>query len=1090
MLELKVRKKIRIDFSDDRFDLGSTYPNYIYNYNTSEDNVELAWDGYNVISGNLYGLVESGKNYKITLKMYNKFTYANLDDDGKLILSSSGETNYITYDFDFWEQGISSPVVDNELTKIFIPINDVLSWRIQTNDSASEMDIRLVYIIIEEIDPTSISILDAKNGVQLNKSIKEIKEPENFKISYSESFNVVLNEETTNYLYFKNIENNSNYQYLASIEEDEVELINGIAIFEKIDDKSIDGFDIISCIVFENGVDFFDRLKRKTLKELDDDTDFKLESTNKLNKSNIINNNDGTYFFSLMNNGTFDENYESRGVGEQYNNGDLVPNYLCDLHVKDFYPAVYVSKIWDEIHRQGGFTSNGDFFETTQWKDLLFNYYKDLVNKKEDVKNFDFSGEFQETQILTVSHDNGNIYGGYLINNVKEIYFINNSGTTEFTAFGYSPDVNRIGTLEVTGELQLDGTIGTSVDGVPYDRYDDIAPADVRNKIHNNFRVEIYMKPVSISNGEIATEENYIFLDSEEFTFGNTDNLPDKDKFKFKIKVDENLFINDLTAGDTYYKIFFKIVDINYYQVAWYNVQAFMYDKILEVTPKGKIKFKHSTSKPPVPNYGTNYNDVYSVTKFSIKDLVPNTPQIDFIKNIANLFNLRFEIDDFNKVINWYTFDEYYIKNSSVKDFTNKIDKTNITKLIGNEFQSNSNVFKFKECKGNDVELYNSAYELKYGSLIKKIYGDVKSKENVITNGFGIQPFSFIYGNVPITNNTGVDETFNSTLSMRNENGTPFLTYKNIITIGKTFSKINFGLDFRDEFLNKTVITTIPTSTHINKIVSTGSTEDVWTLEYFKSNYPFDYKEPEYTSYDYYLSNEFEDIIGVNAEKLECKLHLTNKEYIDLKLNDIIQFEDNMYRIDSVKGFNENKLTNLDLIKISYNPHYSGTSYTPSPYLVVYPLYNSFGIVNTNTTYTSPVGEFTIDWENLTDDLVVTNTTDSNTDEYWLSFDSGSTWNQLAVGSSYTVSSAATGSLVVQYKLMNVSGVVNPGQLYREYLNFTTSNISQLVTLWARVKTIGITIGGAQSTAIGDLNTNIVVTGTTPTIINTKNTLL
>jgi hypothetical protein len=119
------------------------------------------------------------------------------------------------------------------------------------------------------------------------------------------------------------------------------------------------------------------------------------------------------------------------------------------------------------------------------------------------------------------------------------------------------------------------------------------------------------------------------------------------------------------------------------------------------------------------------------------------------------------------------------------------------------------------------------------------------------------------------------------------------------------------------------------------------------------------------------------------------------------------------------------------------------------------------------------VQSFVIDWANLTDDLVLTNSADSNTAKYQYSLDN-ITFHSLAVGASFVVSALASGTQTVYYKLVSATASVEPGTLYRAFWDLSSDSITERLTLWCTLKeTSFIDIGTTDNETLGnDVNVN------------------
>jgi hypothetical protein len=411
MLQLKIKKKITVNFVDDMFVYDTSISTTAFNFSRNQEEVRVITSGYDTMSGDILGLVETGKLYKVSVKLYDN-VYGNPvdpDDDGKLIISSDGDINYSTFAFNKYKESAPPYLDDNTLSKTFTATSNLLHWEIKTNDSASLMDASLVSISIEEIVYSDLELLDAENGIQLTKSIKEIKDPRKYKINYSNNFDVVLTGDSNQYFGFNNLLSNSTIEYRAKIEDNGFSIMDGIAKFSEIEDKSIEGIDTIKCSIYQSGSDFFKKLKHKELKSLGDDVEFVGNRGSNITYNHMVSTmnppavnktNGKNFYYGLMNNGSLFNNgifTQDRGVNERIVDGVKSNAHECSYSMSDVYPSTYVHRIWSEIHRQADVTFSGDFFDTDNWNGLLFNYWKDFIKSSEELELLKASGDVNES---------------------------------------------------------------------------------------------------------------------------------------------------------------------------------------------------------------------------------------------------------------------------------------------------------------------------------------------------------------------------------------------------------------------------------------------------------------------------------------------------------------------------------------------------------------------------------------------------------------------------------------------------------------------------------------------------------------------
>ena len=759
MLNLRIKEKITTMFADSEFDFN--YGTNVYNYERNQEEVHFNTGAGVDDSGIVEDFIKKNTLYNITIQLFDNGCVGNGGTSPRLTFSTPMGTNLVSTTG--FENFINLPNNTQNIRYLSGSDND-LQWKFLTDDPSYSIDINLVKITFEEVSYTEIDLVDPEKGIQITKSIKEISSPDKYKIGYTNTFDVLLNSNSEEYLRFKNVVSNSTIEYKAIISDTEYELMLGSVKFTEILDNSIRGIDTIKCQFFQEGGEFFENIKLKNIKDLTD-MPGGLISYNNISLSAPTSSSTATYYYGIVDNGNFDSlsalDSGNRGVNERVFNEIKSYAHESSFSVGDIYPSVYVRKIWDEIHSQENISYSGDIFKTDNWNALLLNYWNDFNYTKEKIEELKSTAAFNSTWTLyrnstNTSYDSLNTY----------VHPSTYDGS--FDNYGYDAGEYTI----MKSKFNLKVVCDIDVD-VNFETYDNVMQTPWIHMLAYGI-VEVMFIGNSVGEPNDPTQNNYFLKKSYPFSLRNYGQADTKFELDISDEIDYNLF----NANESY-RIFIKVIPTSYWQDESYAYSGLdFYEEILKVTITGNLNMDSHEKIAP-----GSHTPLYAGNGFKFSDVVPKMNQIDFIKNIANLFNLRFEYDSNKNHITWYTFDEYYMKYSDIENFTNIIKKENIKKILGNDFQSNNNLFKYKETTGKYIDLYNSNNKHQYGTKVINLTGELDTKEFVLENGFGIQPFSYVSDEYfALTHNSEQIDNFNSTSIPRKMNNIPFLSYQNIMS--------------------------------------------------------------------------------------------------------------------------------------------------------------------------------------------------------------------------------------------------------------------------------------------------------------------
>jgi len=1278
MLKLDVKKRTTLYLNSNDFALLDN-ASFTEVFDGERKDYNLSWvqsDGTDY-SGSINNIMKVNSHYEFQLKVIDN----NVDNTASSVNARFNLKNDVgtVYATALLNQANLSPGNIIRFKNIHSNYIDskTLHWEL-TSDTGS-INFTLVSLTIIERETTELPILDADNGIQITRSIKEITSPDKYKRGFTNSFDIILDDDTNDYLNFINLKSNSTILFDAIISDESFTLIEGSLKFSEIK-RDINGKDLIRATFYENGFEFFENLKKSTLKELVKYNDFRVGAPDGsgfqddryvvVNESNFnrsqhtptwFHDNSKWLYYGIVNNGNIPETVdEQRGMGEAVSTESKVKAHSSTFSVNDVYPSILVSKLFKELHAKNGYTYEGDdFFETDNWKGLLYNYWKDWVYPKSTLDAHKTSGKFAgwgNKMVIAASTStsitfyksadvyNFRDYAGYIKlyandgtdHNIKITGWNQPANPLWYTAevdsipSGYTFTGVYIGN-ESESTYYLTKTSDTSTNYINsqvfledtkgyISNYKYMGQPNVNNMVIPGSGLNLPYYNMNMNTKlkgklKITLKANDGYKYSETGSGTNTTNLHVRGNIILKVGYDswgdesDNQYIykrvipynlrNYSPYDDTIEVEISEDIDYNYLKIneqlkikliisSDYFADSGLesWDKVLKVKFTGDIK--HEPHKKIAPN--VRIGAVGNGGNENINKIVDDKPLMDFYKNVLQLFNMRFEIDEKRKHIKYYTFDEYYMKHSEVKDFTNKFDITKMKSDLGNKFQVNKYIFDYMKSDN----YFDSLTENKYGSSEKHIVGELKKEESKLTQGYSLIPFTYLNNNIPVTENYKKElNDFISSAPSREIGDVAFFSYMNAINTDYTFrtenyyrvnkntlptsSSIlkhnqhpdpiiisNYGFNGNNNGfiltdgggtsstitntgnlmkltiytggvsnyprLDKTIALTSGvtyrvhikyasyygnpkikslfegsnvvdlsmigsgtliseytpssalTSFEIQMDTSDGAftqvgfdnimieevqpdlTASTYTLQFRSDDLDSIYNPIDFNHYDLFYQNEYRDIIRKDAEIIEIEVQLSNKEFIDLKLNNIIKIDTNVYRIDKISNFNENKLTKIKLINITFNPFYYGSVLNPTPWISLSDYDDSFGYKNVTSAYNSPVRTFELTYGNLNDDLTIELTGGSN--KYQISWDGGSSWH---VPSSTplvirTLAAQVPGEIItISYKLVNAVGSPGFGRFYAAYWKFTSdfldTGLNEVFYLHTRVKTTSINIG-------------------------------
>ncbi len=414
----------------------------------------------------------------------------------------------------------------------------------------------------------------------------------------------------------------------------------------------------------------------------------------------------------------------------------FINNNLTQPHLSyyDMPPAVYVGNVVRAIFADAGYSVGGNFFNKKNVNKLILPYVGDnpppfnynflsniklISNDKIYIQNqsisedFGNAGEYSLPVLPDILPCYNNIIPTVFDNNIKNIYYTQKiTDPILFPGFGndkfniwdvhifdlfryYSNfEINKVPLLNYSfGFLPKTGVYYPPTDGTYsfnisfnfdifskiYFKYIDINPP--HNILVNANKYFKYT--IAIVRGDI--DENII-----NNNIINRDDILDIENFRYSIK----------NNGSVVYKQHFLIeydpdVDLCYSKSAIENLNIEIelernegYKVILIYAPIYGVYTEVLNAGVPFPtqyqrnillnSINIDIKCISSDDDLIIPKFLPEISQLDFIKDLIVLFNLRFDVDNEKKIIFFDTFNEFFLPTSSSINLNEKTDNTNI----------------------------------------------------------------------------------------------------------------------------------------------------------------------------------------------------------------------------------------------------------------------------------------------------------------------------------------------------------------------------------------------------------------------------
>lgn len=691
------------------------------------------------------------------------------------------------------------------------------------------------------------------------------------------------------------------------------------------------------CIVFSNQAGIYDRIK-----------DLDIESINLSGFNHTLS------FSSITGSSTYD-----------YQNGyKYIWHYTSEdkYRVGDFRPAVYIKTIWDKIFQSAGFTYTGNFPNQAPFTKLLLptNTRDLLISDEEKVKRemrCSFSSgftslnrtRFVKTPSVTIT-SNVALYGTneptnltssssqFIISQGRQLTFnddttdlnfdgaYDNYSTTAYTFTApktgqYEMDLNLAGIIRVTapeklffpsrvfGLNRVDGRQATAM-GEPAIGYTAqfllLSGGSTTWQVINSF-----FKYYPIEGTQEAIPQWYTSGTEGTYPSGSTD-------YNYTFICPK--FLQTLNAGD---KVAVKLIIHTYKtSLVTYNYQTLAINRNKALTYDVRIN-----SYNPQNSYWAVKavkNNLTTGDEINFNDLMPKKiKQAEFIKSIANMFNLYLITDEDNpNNIIIKTRDEYYADFANqYLDWTDKIDYSQEYKVqLLSELQNKTINFTYKEPKDDVNVRYKEQTGFLYGQYRLNFDNDFLNGEQKIELMF--EPTPLVKTLVPLGSEGA---TFIVPYLIYQNNSNPKILYDGgkISVSGYTLvdGATNYTLDYYNyagHFDNPTD-PTIDINWNTNEFYYYNEILDNLTDNTLFNKYWYKYIE---------LISE--------SKLLTAYFNLNEYDIASINLAKLIWIRDAYYYINRIVDYNANSngLTKVELIKSLDTPIFNPKKTTKPPRFV------------------------------------------------------------------------------------------------------------------------------------------------------------
>jgi len=422
----------------------------------------------------------------------------------------------------------------------------------------------------------------------------------------------------------------------------------------------------------------------------------------------------------------------------------------------DFIPSVFVKNVWDKIFQAQGYSVNSTFCNSDFFKNLIMPL---IFKKPTDVTDISFGKVLQsadeelvefDTAVNTSVVDNRSLanksytYGlGYVGGGFNLSFIVSADTLTDDAPSQSGLDTDDYGNAQLgtehTGGIKNGLVVSSQGSGL--------------FNIKGSVTVEVETDGASSANALAFSFTKYEVVASIiKFTGANDDTN------SFDVVATGTTgftTINHTTPSTNEHQ--FNFQSENPVEAAQNDNFAIKVDFIHYQTPLAG----EQRPKIKVITKAQSYLQIEQTSAFfngedikNIHSMLPKGKQSDFVKGLAQMFNLQFETDPISKTVYVEPYDHFYQSTSNAIDWTDKID---YSKTIKDEFLfdiKSKLIFKYKDASGDGLlDKYNKRNAVDWGSYEetdtggKFQTGEYKVENSYFSPTFNWYEPNYVYNN-------------------------------------------------------------------------------------------------------------------------------------------------------------------------------------------------------------------------------------------------------------------------------------------------------------------------------------------------------
>ena len=464
------------------------------------------------------------------------------------------------------------------------------------------------------------------------------------------------------------------------------------------------------CLFLADNMDWADKIKNADLDELRFSSTYYSSYENISSSSWVFENPRTTYPDYAFNHDKLV--YPLLTVGE----GDNTTDSTLD---SDFVPCVYIKNVWDKIFQAQGYTVSSTFCDSDFFKKLIMPL---IFKKPTDVTDVSFGKVLQSADEVLVELDtavNTSVTDNRSLGNQSYTYTLGYTGGDFTLPFIVSADTL---TDDAPSQAGLDtddygnAQLGTEHTGGIKNGLVVSSQGSGLFNIKGSVTVEVETDGASFADALASSFTSYKVVASIiKFTGANDDT----DSFDVVAtgEIDATL-INHVNASTNEHQ--FNFQSENPVEAAQNDKFAIKVDFVHYRTPLAGAE----RPKLKVITKAQSYLQIEQTSAYfngeeikNIHNMLPKGKQSDFVKGLAQMFNLQFETDPISKTVYVEPYDHFYESTSNAVNWTEKVD---YSKAIKDEFLfdiKSKLIFKYKDASGDGLlDKYNKRNAVDWGS--------------------------------------------------------------------------------------------------------------------------------------------------------------------------------------------------------------------------------------------------------------------------------------------------------------------------------------------------------------------------------------